>query len=303
MPEFLSYVGFVLTITVALAGWFWEFTIRREDGIRKSLTKVGKIAFGCMALVSAVSIYTLVTQSIQKSRDSELVRLEKESLKTKLLQIETRIDIDHIHMFMKIDNDSALVRALRDRNDSKQIGASSRDQARSEQQLSPKQREALSALISKASAASFFFFDDTISKPRPATDPHRLALIAGEKPDYSSADESAPFRWGLTSWPNPKRTLTNDGWTDIDVRIPARLITLLPGQKPVGSFVDLAGSKVAAWIGPPGTLLVYARVYSRNGVSYPIFDALKSQDGRMLEADDYGLFRMTIPRTPPWLPQ
>ena len=300
MSEILAFLGFVATLAVALAGWFWEFTVKHEDGLRKRLTKAGRLAFGGTVLVSSISLFALITQSIEKSRSAESLRLEKEALKTKLLQIETRIDIEHVHIFMRVDNDSPLIKKLRAGDDGIQIRASSREQSRD---LTQPQIEALKELISKASKNSFYFFDESVKVPVPVTDEHQLFVLTGNEPDYSVADESAPFRWGIISWPNPKRDLTTGGYTDVDLRIPARLITIFPGKRPIGSFVDLAGSKVAAWVGPPGTLLVYARIYAKNGVSYPIFDAMKSPDGRMTRAEESGLMRTDIPKAPPWLPQ
>ena len=215
-----------------------------------------------------------------------------------LARIETRIDIDHIHLYLWIDNDLDAVKQLRGR-DEVQVKAASNDYST----LPEAQQEAVKRLIASASKSSFYFFDNSIELPKPGTDQHNLAMFVADGPDYESVDLTKEIRWGLISWPNPKRDIGHFGWTYLDLRVPAKLLKLLPGSRPVGSFVDLAGSKVAAWVGPAGSMLVYARIVSRTGVQYPIYDALNNQTGRMLTEGSDGLFRTVIPEAPPWVPQ
>ena len=221
-----------------------------------------------------------------------------QATKRSLARIETRIEIDHLHLFLWIDNDIDTVKQLRGRDDV-QVRASSNDYSA----LSDAQRDLVKQFIRNASKSSFYFFEKSIETPNPGTGEHSLAMFVGKGPDYENVDVANEIRWGLISWPNPKQDIGHFGWTYLDLRVPAKLVRLLPGRRSVGSFSDLAGSKVVAWIGPPGTMVVYARIISRTGVHYPIYDTLENQTGRMLAEGVDGLFRTTISEAPPWLPE
>lgn len=296
MTELLTYLGFLLSMLSACAGWFWEFSKKQEGTDKKQLTRPGKIAFAATLVVFAISLSTLIRQDIGKREAAKQAQAEKVRLLESHNRLATPFDLSHVEIALIVDNENAHVSKLRKAINNGDFMISS-----GAEKASPDAKQAIAEFMSKVADLSIWVSKRGFTGMDLVPDGYEFVIRLGEAGLY---DANKPnFKWGIRSLAGPKDPPLPNGYTTVHFTIPESAIQIPGGLQEARSFYDFAGRRAFIQSGFGSFELMYLRIHARNRVQYPIFDSVVPPGKPRFNVEQGKMMPIVVPDSPPWVPK